>query len=339
MEPVKVRFLVHLLLIGLLGLSILPPCFVMAQERVRIAYAGGGSVVPVWIVQERGLLKRQGINGELIQIGASPTALQALLAGEVELNVTSVATLVSARLAGADVIMIMAIIPTFPSHLMVSRTVTDMMQLKGRIGGVNRFGTNTDLGLRLTLKKYDVDPERDVKLVPVGGTSQMVAALSKGIIQFGLFTEPFVRETEKLGFKSLVDVSSLKIPFHWNGVLTRESIIKSKRPLIAKFVRAMTEAIHIYKTEKEWTKAIISKYLKISDPEGLERTYNSFRVILPETPYPTPEGVKTLLDDMVAKNPKVAEANPREFVDMSFVQEVDRSGSIKQLYKGRSTNP
>ncbi len=93
MEPEKVRSLVHLLLIGLLGLSILPPRFVRAQERMRIAYTGGGSVVPVWIVQERGLLKRQGINGELIQIGASPMALQALLAGGVELNVTSVSTL------------------------------------------------------------------------------------------------------------------------------------------------------------------------------------------------------------------------------------------------------
>jgi len=331
-KSLKVRSLVHFVLIGLLGLFILAPCIAGAQERLRIAYAGGASVVPVWIVQEKGLLKRQGIGGELIQISASTTALQALLAGEVELVVTSAATLVSSRLAGVDVIMIMAIVPTFPSHVMASRTITDVSQLKGKIGGVNRFGTNTDLGLRLTLKKYGLDPERDVKLVPVGGTSQMVAALLKGIIQFGLFTEPFVRETEKLGFKSLVDVGSLKIPFHWNGVLTRESTIKSKRPLIAKFVRAMTEAIYIFKTEKEWTTTIISKYLKINDPEGLERTYNSFSVILPEIPYPTPEGVKILLDDMMLKNPKVAETNPKEFVDMSFVQELDRSGSIKKLY-------
>ena len=331
-KPPSARSMVYFVLIGLVAVSTVPLSFAGAQERLRIAYAGGASVVPVWIVQEKGLLKRQGISGELIQISASTTALQALLAGEVELVVTSAATLVSSRLAGVDVIMIMAIVPTFPSHVMASRTITDVSQLKGKIGGVNRFGTNTDLGLRLTLKKYGLDPERDVKLVPVGGTSQMVAALLKGIIQFGLFTEPFVRETEKLGFKSLVDVGSLKIPFHWNGVLTRESTIKSKRPLIAKFVRAMTEAIYIFKTEREWTTTIISKYLKINDPKGLERTYNSFSVILPEIPYPTPEGVKILLDDMMLKNPKVAETNPKEFVDMSFVQELDRSGSIKKLY-------
>jgi hypothetical protein len=47
---------------------------------------------------------------------------------------------------------------------------------------------------------------------------------------------------------------------------------------------------------------------------------------------PTPDGVKTLLDDIAAKNPKAAAAKPRDFVDMSFVEEVERSGFIKQLY-------
>ena len=100
-KPVKASSLVHLVPIGLLALFVLTPCFAGDQERLRIAYAGGASVVPVWIVQEKGLLKRQGISGELIQISASTTALQALLAGEVELVVTSAATLVSSRLAGA----------------------------------------------------------------------------------------------------------------------------------------------------------------------------------------------------------------------------------------------
>ncbi len=54
---------------------------------------------------------------------------------------------------------------------------------------------------------------------------------------------------------------------------------------------------------------------------------------MPETPYPTPEGVKTLLDDMISRNPKVSEANPRDFVDLSFVKELDRSGFIKKLYR------
>ena len=81
--------------------------------------------------------------------------------------------------------------------------------------------------------------------------------------------EPWIREAEKLGFRDLLDTGSLALPFHWNAVLTRESIIKSKRSLIAKVVRANADAIHFIKTDKEGTKAIFSKFLKLNDPEGL----------------------------------------------------------------------
>ena len=75
------------------------------------------------------------------------------------------------------------------------------------------------------------------------------------------------------------------------------------------------------------------KNLGISDPEGLERAYQAYTAAYPESPVPTPEGVKTLLDDMAPRNPKAASADPRAFVDMSLVREVEASGFIKQLYK------
>ena len=65
--------------------------------------------------------------------------------------------------------------------------------------------------MRLVLRKNAIDPDKDVKLIQVGGTAQMVAAISRGLIQFALFNEPFVRDAEKLGFKLLIDVPSQKI--------------------------------------------------------------------------------------------------------------------------------
>ena len=114
--------------------------------------------------------------------------------------------------------------------------------------------------------------------------------------------------------------------------LTKESALKARRRVFSRLTLALTESIYVYKTEKEWTKALIGRYLKVNDPESLERAYNSLKTILPETPSPTPDGIKTLLDDIAAKNPKAAAANPRDFVDMSFVEEVESSGFIKQLY-------
>ena len=189
---------------------------VFGQERIRIATAGGLSIVPAWVMHDRGLLKKRGVTAEIVQISSSPVAIQAMLSGEVEAIVTSAATLVTSRLAGADVTMIMSTTPTFPSVLMAVKTIKDINQLRGRAGGVNRFGSNTEFGLRLVLRKNAIDPERDVKLIQVSGTAQMVAAVSRGLIQFA----PFVRDAEKLGFKILIDVPLQKIPFYWNDYST-----------------------------------------------------------------------------------------------------------------------
>ena len=323
-------------LIALLALAavLMSRTSILAQDKIRIAWAGDSPAnSPIWVVQEKGLLKKQGLTPEVIRISASPTALQAMLAGEVDVIVTSVTTLASSRLAGADIVMVLGMVPTFVDHIISLPSIAGVEQLKGKMGGVNRLGSTSDLGLRLALRKLGVDPEKDVQIITAGGNPERFAALSKSIVQFTIMPEPFVREAEKLGFKDLLDIGSLKIPFWWNAVLTRESIIKAKRPLLAKFARGMMEAVHFIKTEKEGAKAIFSKNLRITDPESLERAWKAYNTVFPENLMPTPDGVKTMLDDLAPRNPKAAAADPKAFVDMSLAQEIEASGFLKQLYK------
>jgi hypothetical protein len=95
----------------------------------------------------------------------------------------------------------------------------------------------------------------------------------------------------------------------------------------------MVEAIHIIKTEKEYAKGLFKKNLGVSDADGLERAYRDYANAFPEVPYPTPDGVKTMLDDLAHSNPKAASADPKNFVDTSLVKELDNSGFIKQFYR------
>jgi len=304
------------------------------QERLRLAWAGFSPTnSPIWAIEDRKLLQKEGVTPEILAINASPTVLQALLANEIDAASISVTTLTSSRLAGADTVMILGVVPTFVDHIVSLSSITAVEQLKGKTAGVNRLGSTSDLGLRLALKKLGVDPEKDVKIIPTGGTAERFAALSKGITQFTIIPEPFLTQAEKLGFRNLFNISDLKIPFWWNGILSRESIVKTKRPLMLKLVRAMIEAIHIIKTDKEYAKEIFKKNLGVNDPEGLERAYKDYSNAFPEVPYPNPEGVKTMLDDLAPKNPKAASADPKTYVDMSLVGELDKSGFIKQLYK------
>jgi NitT/TauT family transport system substrate-binding protein len=307
---------------------------VAAQERLRLAWAGFSPTnSPIWVIEDRKIMQKLGVTPEIIAINASPTVLQTLLANEIDAASISVTTLTSSRLAGADTVMIVGVVPTFVDHIVSLSNITTVEQLKGKTAGVNRLGSTSDLGLRLALRKLGVDPDKDVKIIPTGGTAERFAALSKGVTQFTIIPEPFLTQAEKLGFRNLYNITDLKIPFWWNGILSREAIIKSKRPLMQKLTRAMVEAIHIIKTEKEYAKGLFKKNLGVSDPEGLERAYKDYANVFPEVPYPNPDGVKTMLDDMAAKNPKAAAADPKAYVDMSLVRELEASGFIKQLYK------
>ena len=306
----------------------------IAQEKLRLAWAGlSPAHGPIWVIEDRKLLQKQGVTPEIIAINASPTVLQTLLANEIEAASISVTTLTTSRLAGADTMMIVGIVPTFVDHIVSLSNVTAVEQLKGKTGGVNRLGSTSDLGLRLALKKLGIDPDQDLKIISTGGATERFAALSRGITQFSIMPEPFIAQAERLGFRNLYNISELKIPFWWNAILTREAIIKTKRPLMLKLARAVVEAIHIIKTEKEYTKAIFKKNLGVADPEGLERAYKEYSSVFQEIPYPTPEGVKTMLDDMAIKTPKAAIADPRTYVDLSLIKEIEASGLIRQLYR------
>jgi ABC-type nitrate/sulfonate/bicarbonate transport system substrate-binding protein len=306
----------------------------IAQEKLRLAWAGlSPAHGPIWVIEDRKLLPKQGVTPEIIAINASPTVLQALLANEIEAASISVTTLTTSRLAGADTIMIAGIVPTFVDHIVSLSNVTAVEQLKGKTGGVNRLGSTSDLGLRLALKKLGIDPDQDLKIISTGGATERFAALSRGITQFSIMPEPFVTQGERLGFRNLYNISELKIPFWWNAILSREAIIKTKRSLMLKLARAVVEAIHIIKTEKEYAKAIFKKNLGVADQEGLERAYKEYSSVFQEVPYPTPDGVKTMLDDMAVKTPKAANADPRTYVDPSLIKEIEASGLIKQLYR------
>src|SRR6266478_1701463 len=223
-----------------------------AQDRVRVGWAAmTASHTPLWVAQDKGLLAKQGLAVESIFFGAGPPAMQALVAGDLDIVVTSAPNVVNPRLGGVDAVMVMSIIPTFIDHIISAPSITSPEQLKGKIGSVNRFGSISEMGLRLSLRRLGIDPDKDVRIVPAGGNPERLAAISKGISQFTIMNEPFIKEAERLGFRDLVNMATLKIPLHGNGIVTREAIIKAKRPIVARFARAITEAIHYIKADKD----------------------------------------------------------------------------------------
>jgi ABC-type transport system involved in cytochrome bd biosynthesis fused ATPase/permease subunit len=98
-------------------------------------------------------------------------------------------------------------------------------------------------------------------------------------------------------------------------------------------VRSIVESIHLIKTNPEITKRSIRKYLRFKDERDTDEAYQIMRDTLARKPYPTVDGVKTVLEELSAKLPAAKTAQPRDFMDLRFIDELDRSGFIDRLYK------
>jgi LysM repeat protein len=230
--------------------------------------------------------------------------------------------------------MIAGVVNTLTFKFYVDKTIKQPDQLKGKTVAVTRYGSSTDFALRYALERYGLTPEKDVAILQAGNMPAMVASLESGKIQGAILSSPFTLKAKNLGFPLLADLQMLGLEYQHTGLATTQALIKSRPDLVRNAMRAYVEGIHYYKTHRAEALAILAKYLKTTDNEVLTEVYEDIGLRLTaEKPYPTLRGIGIMLREMAATNPKTATARPEDFVDLTFIKELDSSGFIDRLYK------
>jgi ABC-type nitrate/sulfonate/bicarbonate transport system substrate-binding protein len=305
-----------------------------AGDRINTSYisVSPGSSTPIKIAKEARLFEKQGLDATIIFISGSVRGIQAILAGEIPIGEGGGPGLASARLAGGDVVAIATNLNVLPYYLVAQPSIKRPEDLKGKIGGNHIAGTTAEFALRVGLKKIGLDPVKDVSLRVIGGSLDRMIALQKGIVNFTVVTEAGRATAEKLGYPTVLDMAKLQIPFPQNGIYTSSRLIKERPDLVRSYMRAYIEAIHFFKTRKEETIKIEEKYSRLTDRKALEESWEWHTRYLADAPYPNPEGYQTILQDLALTNPKAAQANVKDFVDMRFVKDLEDSGFLKKLY-------
>ena len=306
-------------------------------EKVRIAYSGiSGSQTAIWVAYEQGFFRKNGLDVELIYIEGAPLVVQTLVSGDVTAAAVSGAAVIQSNLQGSGVVMTAGFLNTLDYKLMVSKDITQPDHLKGKSLAVSRFGSSSDFATRYALETYGLVPGKDVTLVQIGSQPERFAALASGRIQGALIAIPVTAKAKKAGFNTLADLQMLGLEYPQNGLAVTQGLIKSKPALVRNMTKAFVEAIHYFKTHRKETLAIYRKYLKTDDMEALEETYEAVGLnLVPERPYPTMKGIRIVLKEMASKNPKAEAATPDQFVDLTFIRELDKSGFIDRLYKAQ----
>jgi NitT/TauT family transport system substrate-binding protein len=299
-------------------------------DKVRVAFSAVAPTQGVlWVAEVGGLFKKNDLNAEIIYTRA---AIETLVAGEVDFAQMTGALMSSARLQGADPVMIAGVQDTLEDRLIVRPNIKSIEELKGKRIGVFRFGAASHLRFLYVLARYGFS-DRDVTLLQVGDTPERLIALSGGSIDATLLSPPDHFEAQRMGMKTLLNLRDFKVPFQGTGLVTTQRLLAKRRDVARRFLRSYVEAIHVVKTNPELSKKAFAKYRQTKDEKRLEDAYQALREIVKPKPYPSLEGFKTIIQDASERIPAAKKANPKDFIDVSLLEELDRSGYMDALYR------
>jgi NitT/TauT family transport system substrate-binding protein len=318
-----------------LMLLVLLPHPVLAADKIRIGYSGlSPATGMLWITQEAKLFEKNGLAPEVLFL-RNNLGQAALIAGEIEMCGYSASLLAPARVQGADPLMIVSFQRKLNYRLVVRPEIRTLEDLKGKVLGVTRYGTVNDWTMRLLLNKLGVNPERDVRLIQVGDSAPAVATslIAGKTLDGALLQPPFYNKAVESGMRVFANMEEMDIPFQQTGLNTTQSYIAKNPDIVRRVVKSVVEGVHLIHTNPPLAKRAISRYMQIKDEKVLEESYQQLKATAEVKPYPSTEGFKTILDDLAKKLPAARTANPRDFMDARFIQELDKSGYIDGLYR------
>ncbi|HET7394407.1 MAG TPA: ABC transporter substrate-binding protein [Candidatus Binatia bacterium] len=323
------------LLIFTWGLSLTAPA--SAIDKITVGYGSiGGGMWPLVVAQKKGMLARNGIDATFIFIEGGTRALTAMVSGEVSFLHVGGTEAINAALGGADVVILSSLVNTLSFDLIVTPEIQRAENLKGKRLAISRFGSTTDVGLKMALKKLGFNPN-DAAYLQIGSNQARLNAMLSGQVQGALLnSDSHAPLARKQGLHTLASLPDLGIEFLQLSTVTSHAYIKSRPQIVRQYLRAQVEAIAWLRDERNRQEAlqILGQFLRNQDGELLGNMYDSLvKKAFQPAPYATIGGAQNILDQIAISNPKAKQAKAQDFIDDRLLRELEDSGYIQKLYR------
>lgn len=296
---------------------------------VRIAYSAiSGAMSSLWVAQEGGYFKREGLDTELLYIGGGSLLIQAMLSGDAPFAYGPSVPVINATLRGSDLVLIGNTGNSLVFSVMSRPEVKQPAQLKGKKVGVTRLGGSTDWALDAALKHWGIE-RGQITVIQTGGMPEGLAGLTAGSLDAVVLSPPSNFRAAKAGMHELEDVGQLKITFPNTPLSTTRSFIRANRDGVLRFLRGFTQGLQRLRSDKEFSMKVLSKYTKVTDAETLGQLHQTYGVRYSgdRIPFVRPESVDEILKRTPGKEARDAKAG--DFIDNSLLQELEKSGWFK----------
>jgi ABC-type nitrate/sulfonate/bicarbonate transport system substrate-binding protein len=322
------RHITFTLLIALCSLARAPTTH---AQKLRVAYtAFAGTFTVLWVGADAGLYRKLGADMELLYIGSSTKAVQALLGGDIDIMYSAAGAVVDANLAGADLSMIGCQYDTGQTSFFTTTPIASFGDLKGKAVGVTRFGAFSDFVARHVLKKNRLQPVKDVALLQMGGTQEIIAAMQKNVVQGGSVSLPLTFNARKLGFRELLTTESIALPFDYGCFIVKNSHLKTRRDDLKKVLRATIAAYDLAIADPAFAKRTIGKYTRTNDGAILDETFKeNVKDYALRIPYVSPAGLASIVEFRAEGAAEVRKLALDKMYDNSLLQEIQKEAAFK----------
>jgi NitT/TauT family transport system substrate-binding protein len=306
------------------------PC-AQAQTVLRLGYSGSGVGTDLLKVIERSALwRKHGLDVKPIYLTSGTLMAQTLSSGEIGLAGFDVTAMLNLGVSGiTNLKVVSVVINRLEPFFVVHNSVKTPADLKGKRLAISRYGSGYDIITRVVLRYWKLDPDKEVSILQSGNTPARIAALVAGHVDGALVSSVQLPKVLASGCcRMLADLSELPLDYANYGVVVASSVLKNQRENVYRFLLAMTEGIHVFKTQPEKALAVLSE--GGTDPQTTRSLYERLAKAMRDYPAPDARGIQAVLDSL--PNPKARGARADAYTDSSLMEEIKKSGFIDRLY-------
>jgi len=295
-------------------------------------------LVPLWIADEEGYFKKQGLDVKQVNISGGTQGAQMMVTGGVDVSYDDPITCIVSTAGGIPVNVIVGGTPSLAYLIVGGPEIKNIADVKGKRVGSSGLGLSASrLALLVGLRRFGIDADKgQVTIVAAGQEPERIAGLSTGAIAATVISPEYRTKLEQLGVNMLADLRTLNIPWETSSVITTAKNMQTKRDMLERVVRAILQAHAFILNPANRTRVVevMTTQLALKSQQDAAAVYDDLvKFYVFKKPYPTRDGFANVIAEVVKSVPKAAGIKYEDVVDNSILDKLDKSGFIDGLYK------
>ena len=284
---------------------------VVGVSTVNVAF------LPIYLTQDKGFFKDEGLDVLVVMFNAGATNLQAMIGGDVQIMAGGVPETVLARASGADIKNFWAISNVMPFQIYGRPNMKSLKDGKGKKFAISRFGSLSEFLTRSALRQSGVDP-KDVTMLQIGATPARFTTLASGMVDATILWFPVTERAKAVGMNKLYDLKDLYPNWTNVGFVAREPWLAKEREQTIRFLRAYQRGVRHTRENREDGIRTLRKYVGLDAGEAAAG-YDEYRVSFPLDGRILDAGIIATIEQEIETGRLKAKISASEMIDQGFI--------------------